>query len=104
MDAPKTKKRGRPKKEETKEEILQIEPLQTGQIADIRHVFRVLSLDGQFHEEGAQPATVVEDYLKQNYLGQGWELYQISQVRVVSGSEGHILGQEMLYVFVKYAQ
>jgi len=103
MEAP--KKVGRPKKEEVEDvKMSNVEPLQVGQIVDIKHVFRALSLTGQIESSGAQPSNVVEDYLRQQYLDQGYTLYYISHIRTERGENNVPTGEQMLYVFVKYAQ
>jgi len=86
------------------EAVLEAEPLQVGQIEDIKHVFRALSLTGQIETSGAQPANVVEDYLKQQYLAQGYTLFKVEHIRTERGENQIPTGEQMLYVFVKYAQ
>jgi len=97
MKSPKTK-------EIKEEEVQEVVPLQSGQIEDIRHVFRALSLTGGMENSGAQSAAVVEDYLKQQYLNQGYDLYYVAHIRTERGENNIPTGEQMLYVFVKYAQ
>ena len=85
------------------EEVLS-EPLQAAQIVDIAHVFRAVSLSGMIIEEGAQPASIVEDHLRQNYFSQGWDLYKVEHIRTIHGEGDVPMGEQMLYVLVKYAQ
>jgi len=92
------------KEENIEEVLLEAEPLQVGQIEDIKHVFRALSLTGQVENSGAQPASVVEDYLRQQYLSQGYTLFKVQHIRTERGENQRPTGEQMLYVFVKYAQ
>jgi len=79
------------------------EPLQAGQIIDIKHVIRTLSWRGILEDEGAQPSGVIENYLTQNYFSQGYSLYKVEHVQVVS-KENMPFASIMLYILVKYAQ
>jgi len=93
------RKRGRPKKVQDVEATeVATEPLQ---VTEIKHVFRVISVNNQFRSEGSQPAEVIEDYLDKNYFSQGYKLYDVIYTRAVPLAEGGILGHEMLYVLVK---
>ena len=75
------------------------------QVVDIKHVFRVVSFGGDFRQdENTHPANVIEDYLKQNYFSQGYTLYDVEWLRSVFGNDGDIVGEQMLYILVKYAQ
>jgi hypothetical protein len=88
---------------EEKVEDVQLEPLQVGQIEDIKHVIRTISWSGAFEEEGAQPGSVIEDYLNQNFFLQGYVLYKAEHVQVVT-REGAPFASIMIYILVKYAQ
>jgi len=79
------------------------EPLQV--VEDIKHVFRVVSFFGEFRQdENIHPANVIEDHLKQTYFSQGYTLYNVEWLRSVFGKDGDIVGEQMLYILVKYAQ
>ena len=81
------------------------ELLQAEQIEDIKHVFRVVSPSGEFLQgENVHPASVIEDYLKQSYFGQGYTLYSVNHLRTNFGKTGEVVGEQMLYILVKYAQ
>ena len=81
------------------------EPLQVAQVVDIKHVFRVVAFSGAFQEgENTHPANVIEDHLKQSYFSQGYTLYDVEHLRTVFGKDGDIVGEQMLYILVKYAQ
>ena len=86
-------------------EELVSEPLQV--VEDIKHVFRVVSFSGAFQQGvgvDAHPANVIEDYLKQSYFSQGYTLYSVEYIRTVLSKTDDIVGEQMLYVLVKYAQ
>ena len=87
----------------TEEVELVSEPLQV--VEDIKHVFRVVSFSGAFYEgENTHPANVIEDHLKQSYFSQGYTLYGVEHLRTVFGKDSDIVGEQMLYILVKYAQ
>lgn len=74
-------------------------------VVDIKHVFRVVAFSGAFQEgENTHPANVIEDHLKQSYFSQGYTLYDVEHLRTVFGKDGDIVGEQMLYILVKYAQ
>jgi len=94
----------KPKTKDVQEEdvkVQEVEPSQT--VVDIKHVIRTISWDGTFREEGAQPGSVIEDYLNQTFFAQGYSLYQVVHLQDVS-SEGVAFATAMLYILVKYAQ
>ena len=115
MDAPviEKKKAGRPKKEVIEEEEVVvgsptpglIEPVELSQMVEIKHVFRVISISGLFVEGyDVHPANVIEDHINQNYLAQGYVLFDVKPIRIVVSKEEVPIGHEVLYVLVKYAE
>ena len=109
MDAPETKKRGRPAKNEAVEpvveKVIEIQELTApSQVVDIKHVFRTISASGMFVEDSdAVPLSVLEDYLKQTYFSQGYTLFKVEHLRIEVNKDGSTLGDYMLYILVKYA-
>ena len=95
----------KPKTKDVEVKEVALEPLQAGQIEDIKHIFRVISFTGAFREDAnVHPASVVEDYLKQSYFSQGYVLYKVEHLETRYGRDGDVVGEQMLYVLVKYAQ
>ena len=95
----------KPKMKTEEIEVVELvsEPLQV--VEDIKHVFRVVASFGVFQEGyNIHPANVVEDHLKQSYFSQGYTLYSVAHLRTVFGKDGEAVGEQMLYVLVKYAQ
>jgi hypothetical protein len=81
------------------------EPSQVARVIDIRHVFRVVSPTGEFIQgENVHPAVVIEDHLNQTYFSQGYTLYSVEHLRTNFGKDGEVMGEQMLYILVKYAQ
>ncbi len=101
----------KPKTKAVVEEVVEVEDVQIEvtpaplQVIDIKHVFRVVSPTDLFIQgENVHPANVIEDHLNQTYFSQGYTLYSVEYLRTNFGKDGEVVGEQMLYILVKYAQ